>query len=129
MDQYLVEGASYERLIREYEKYGSLTIGVDFDGTVHDFHNTGATHYMVIQLLRELKSIGCKLIIWTCHPNIQYVKDYLKNNDIPYDDINTSGIPLSWDPRKPFFSALLDDRAGLSYVYKDLKRLYYIFKK
>lgn len=123
MDQYLVPFASQERLIREYEKHGSLIIGFDFDGTVHDYHKTGEKYDMVINLLRELKEINCKLICWTCHRDHEYVKEYLTKNNIPFDGINTDGIDLGYESRKPFFNALLDDRAGLDHVYYELKYL------
>lgn len=121
LDQYLEPGASRDRLIKEYDKHGSLTIGFDFDGTVHDYHKTGASYEMVRELLRELKEIGCKLICWTCYYNLGYVSNFLMENNIPFDGINVDGIPLSYATRKPFFNALLDDRAGLQQVYVDLK--------
>ena len=77
MDEFLKEGASYERLLTEYRKYGSLTIGFDFDGTVHDYHKTGATYESVKKLLRDLSKIGCKLICWTAYHNLDYVNNFL----------------------------------------------------
>lgn len=123
MDEFLVNGSSLERLIREYKKYGSLTIGFDFDGTVHDYHKTGATYEMVRQLLRDLKEINCKLVCWTAYEDLTYVDKFLKENNIPFDSINEGGIPLPWESKKPFFSALLDDRAGLLQVYTELRML------
>lgn len=121
MDEYLVEGKSAERLLNEYVKYGSLTIGFDFDGTVHDYHKTGATYENVMQLLRDLKEIGCIVMCWTAYEDLNYVEQYCKDHNIPCDGVNTDGIKLKWESRKPFFSALLDDRAGLIQVYEDLK--------
>lgn len=123
VDEYLVPSASYFRLLNEYEKYGSLVIGFDFDGTVHDYHKTGAKYDSVIQLLRDLKAANCKLICWTAYPDLKYVETFLTENRIPFDGVNTDGILLGWESRKPFFSALLDDRAGLLQVYTDLKKL------
>lgn len=120
MDEYLVPGKSGQRLIDEYIKYGSLCIGVDFDGTLYDYHGTGATYDQVIDLVRKLKSIGCKIICWTAQKDLQFVQDFLNDNDIPWDGINSNGIDLGWESRKPFFSALLDDRAGLLQVYQEL---------
>lgn len=119
-DEYLEDGKSGTRLINEYDKYGSLTIGYDFDGTVYDYHKTGATYEQVRQLLRDLKEIGCKLICWTAQKDLEFVEQFLKDNNIPCDGINTDGINLGWESRKPFFSALLDDRAGLIQVYEEL---------
>ena len=123
MDEFLVKGRSYERLFNEYQKHGSLFIGFDFDGTVHDYHKTGATYELVKQLLRDLKKIGCTLICWTAYKDLNYVQEFLEANDIPFDGINTNGVELPWETRKPFFSALLDDRSGLIQVYEDLRRL------
>lgn len=122
-DPYLGPDASYDRLYREYKKHGSLCIGFDFDGTVHDFHKTGATYPAMLELLRELKDIGCRLVCWTAHEDLNYVIKYLHDNNIPYDGLNCDGIKLTWYSRKPFFSALLDDRAGLHQVFWELKGL------
>lgn len=127
-DEYLQDGKSGTRLINEYEKYGSLAIGFDFDNTVYDFHKTGATYEQVRQLLRDLKEIGCTLICWTAQKDIPFVENFLKENNIPCDGINTDGIKLGWDSRKPFFSALLDDRAGLVQVYEELCDVVYFAK-
>jgi hypothetical protein len=122
-DEYLVTEKSRDRLVAEYEKYGSLTIGFDFDGTVHDYHKTGATYEQVRQLIRDLKDIGCTLICWTAYQDLSFVAKFLEENNIPFDGINTNGIKLPWESKKPFFSALLDDRAGLIQVYNDLRYL------
>lgn len=123
MDEFLKPNSSFLRLLEEYKKYGSLTIGFDFDGTVYDYHKKGTTYSMVIELLRELQHLGCKLICWTAAEDLYKVEQYLTNNKIPFDGINTNGIQLPWDSRKPFFSALLDDRSGLQQVYGELKLL------
>ena len=120
MDEFLKPNSNLQRLMNEWEKYGGLTIGFDFDGTVHDYHKTGQSHEMVRELLRELKEIGCTLVCWTAYPDLTYTRDFLDNNDIPCDSINEGGIKLPWESKKPFFSALLDDRAGLEQVYREL---------
>jgi len=128
-DEYLVPGSSLDRLINEYDRYGSITVGFDFDNTVYDYHKTGASYENVRQLLRDLKSIGCKLICWTAQKDLPFVSEFLKENNIPCDGINTEGIPLPWESRKPFFSALLDDRSGLLQVYQELKILVELVKQ
>ena len=120
MDHFLKEGESLKRLIREYDKYGNLVIGTDFDSTLHDYHREGHTFDDMTQLVRDLRSINCKIIIWTAHCDHEYVAKYLQDRGIPYDGINTDGVKLSWETRKPFFNALLDDRAGMIQVYNDL---------
>ncbi len=128
LDEYLTPGASVSRLVAEYYKHKSLCIGFDFDGTVHDYHKKGFTFTYVIQLLRDLKEIGCTLVCWTCYRDHGFIAKYLEDNDIPFDSINTDGIKLPWETRKPYFSALLDDRAGLIQVYNDLAELVKIVK-
>lgn len=123
MDKYLNDTANFERLLREYDRYGSLCIAYDFDDTIHDYHGTGHTYPLVKELIRDLKSIGCKLVCWTAYKDLGYVANFLDMNDIPFDAINDGGIPLPWESKKPFFSALLDDRAGLFEMYQTLRKL------
>ena len=129
MDEYLVPNRSFLRLLEEYNKYGSLAIGFDFDNTVFDYHKKGSTYIMVIDLLRELQLMGCKLICWTAQKDIPFVEKYLEDNKIPYNGINIDGIKLDWETRKPIQSALLDDRAGFLQVYQELKLLVEVVNK
>jgi hypothetical protein len=129
MDEFLAPNSNFIRLVGDWEKYGSITVGFDFDGTVHDYHKKGHTYHMTRQLLKELKEIGCSLICWTAYENLAYVHAYLQTHDIPYDSVNEGGIPLPWKTVKPFFSALLDDRAGLESAYRDLSLLVWYVKK
>lgn len=122
-DEYLEENKSYKRLEDEYLKHGSLYIGVDFDGTIHDFHKTGASYEQVRQLVRDLHKINCKIIIWTAYKELTYVKEFCLKNNISFNSINEEGISLGYESKKPFFSALLDDRAGLLQVYTELRKL------
>ncbi len=123
MDEFLEEGKSYTRLYNEYKKHGSLVIGFDFDGTVHDYHQTGASYELVRQLLRDLKGIGCKIYCWTAYKDLDYVQQFCDDNFIPCDGVNCDGIHLGYESRKPFFSVLLDDRAGLIQTYMELRKL------
>lgn len=125
-DQYLVENAAYERLWQEYLKYGSLVIAFDFDNTVFDFHNKGASYEQVIKLLWEAHKLEFHLICWTGCENETKVNDYLTVNAIPFDSINENPYfyrQKEGDPRKIYYNLLLDDRAGLIESYNLLKRL------
>lgn len=88
VDPYLSKVASTARLLNEYERYGSLVVAYDFDNTVFDYFNEDHTYDMVIQLLRDLKSIGCYLICFTANEDTQRIADFLTANDIPFDKIN-----------------------------------------
>jgi len=128
MDKYLKPNSAYERLWAEYNKYGSLIVAVDFDDTVYDFHKEGNSYEMVMQLVRDLKEINCYIVIWTGNQNIDFIKDYLSEHNIPYDSINDEA-PVSKKllgdniPRKVYANVYLDDRAGLEQVYNDLTKL------
>lgn len=127
-DEYLITGASFNRLFNEYNKYGSLVIAYDFDNTVFDFHQKGETYDMVIELLRDLKSIGCYLVVWTANSDYEFVLNYLIQMSIPYDAINENPSFFKSEERKIYYNALLDDRAGLLQVYYELKNLVKIIK-
>jgi len=128
-DKYLQPKANFNRLLADYIRYGNLTIGFDFDDTVYDCYGSGHNYPLVRQLLRDLKSIGCTLVCWTANKDLAFVSKFLDENDIPFDSINEGGIALPWESKKPFFSALLDDRAGLLQVYTELREFVDIIKK
>ena len=128
MDKYLKLNSAYERLWAEYNKYGSLIVAVDFDDTLYDFHGTGESYDMVQQLVRDLHSIGCKIIIWSGSENVNDMDKYLTKNSIPWDLINENLlINGNWasgkDSRKVYANVYIDDRSGLEQVYNDLTKL------
>lgn len=130
MDKYLKPNSAYKRLWAEYNKYGSLVVAVDYDDTLFDFHRTGSSYEMVKQLVRDLHSIGCKIIIWSGSENINDIDVYLKENNIPYHLINENLLVNgNWvsgkDSRKIYANVYIDDRAGLEQVYNDLTKLVY----
>lgn len=128
MDEFLKPNASYNRLLEEYRKHNSLIIATDYDSTIFDFHRTGESYEMVQQLIRDLHSIGCKIIIWSGSENYDEMRSYLKEKNIPYDLINENlkingKFVLGRDPRKIYANVYIDDRGGLIGVYNDLTRL------
>jgi trehalose-6-phosphatase len=123
MDQYLVPNSNLLRLLKEYHKYGSLCIAFDFDNTVYDYHHEGVTYNMVINLLKELKQINCYLTVFTANEDLEFVENYLMNNRIPFDGINCNPPFYKGNSIKPYYNALLDDRAGLIQVYQELSLL------
>lgn len=129
MDEYLIPNSSFLRLYKEYNEYGCLVIAFDFDNTVYDFHNKGQNYENIIQLLRELDEINCYLICFTANSNISLIENYLLSNNIPFKSINQNPPFFKSDTRKIYYNALLDDRAGLSQVYQELKLLYTLIKE
>ena len=123
MDFYLNSENSSNRLIEEYNKYGTLVVAFDFDDTVYDFHKKGRIYSDVIKLLQELKSINCYLICWTGQEDETFVKGYLNDNRIPFDSFNENPPFHKSTSRKVYANAYLDDRAGLKQVFDELNNL------
>ena len=123
MDFYLDKKNTYQRLISEYEKYETLVVAFDFDNTVYDFDNAGLEFTDVISLLRDLKKIGCYLIVFTANEDEAFVKKYCKEMNIPFDAINENPPFHKSKSRKIYYNILLDDRAGLKEAYDHLKML------
>lgn len=122
-DQYLVPNSSFLRLFNEYKTHNSLVVAYDFDNTVYDFHKEGHKYDNVIELLRELKGVGCYMICFTANKNKQFIVDYLQSQNIPFDAINENPPFFKCEERKIYYNVLLDDRAGLMQVYSELKNL------
>lgn len=120
MDFYLNTDNSKARLLEEYKTHNSLVVAFDFDDTVYDFHKKGRLYNDVIQLLKDLKKANCCLICWTGQEDIEFVAQYLKTNEIPFDLINENPIFHKLTSRKIYANAYLDDRAGLKQVYDEL---------
>ena len=115
-------GKCLRRLMDEYEKYGSLVVGFDFDNTIYDTHGLGFDYSEVIELLRECKELGFTLCLYTAEQDEEHLKwkiEYCKEQGIAPDYVNES--PLLNGTVKPFFSILLDDRASLETSWMHLK--------
>lgn len=123
MHFYLNPKNSFNRLLEEYKQYKSLVVAFDFDDTVYDYHKKGRLYKEVIKLLRKLKNINCYLICWTGQADLEFVKTYLRENNIPFDTINENPPFYKSDSRKIYANAYLDDRAGLKQVYRELGNL------
>lgn len=123
MDFYLNPENSSNRLVDEYNKYGTLVVAFDFDDTVYDFHKKGRIYSDVIKLLQNLKAINCYLICWTGNEDSEMVVNYLIENKIPYDALNENPPFHKSGNRKVYANAYLDDRAGLKQVYDELNNL------
>jgi len=128
MDKFIKPNSAYERLWAEYNTYGKLIVAVDFDDTLYDFHKDGSSYNQVKQLVRDLKSIGCYIIIWTGNRDLKLISNYLTEHFVPFDSINDPdtirGKVLGENhPRKIYANVYIDDRAGLKQVYDDLSKL------
>lgn len=110
-----------QRLHDEYDKYGKLIVGFDFDNTIFDYHNCGGDFRCVILLLQKCKALGFTLCLFTADSNpskLQWKVDFCKHYGIEPEYINES--PVLRENKKPYFNILLDDRAGLESAFYTL---------
>lgn len=129
MKSYLNDRKAIDRLKREYQEHGKLIIGLDFDNTIYDYYEEGLDLEPVIELLRKCKDLGFIMCLHSLVPQnadmTAYDKrEYCEKLGIKVDFINSSPVLTDQDsfvPNKPFYSILLDDRAGLSASYNILK--------
>lgn len=114
-----------ERLINTYRKHKTIIVAVDFDSTVYPWEDPKHTFDNVLQLLRDARSIGCMIVVYTAGtPNrYAFMEEYLESHGIPVDSINKNPIPLTYGLHgKIFYNILLDDRAGLGQACEILQQ-------
>ena len=121
-DRYLNDEEAYNRLMIEYNKYGSLFVAFDFDNTVFDYHKTGDTFPKLEELLIKCRRFNMKLILFTANEGekLPEIIKYCKERGYEPDYVNESPM---FPTRKPYYNILLDDRAGLKSSYDALSKL------
>ena len=113
------------RLVDQYKRNKQLIIAYDIDDTVRPFHS--ATCATIESSIRAAKHVlGAYLIVYTSNPDIDGVKKYLNDNDIPYDSINENAPFAPTSGGKLFYNLLLDDKAGLAQADSVLRDLIYL---
>lgn len=117
-DRFLSQNQCDKRLIDDYDKHHNIVVGFDFDNTVYDYHKRGDTYPEVIDLLKRCNKIGFTLVCFTANDDHDLVNAHLKKIGVTIFSINKS--PLMNVNGKPFFSVLLDDRAGLPSAFRSL---------
>jgi DNA-binding LacI/PurR family transcriptional regulator len=126
MSYYLNPNNALDRLRNDWNKHGSLIVAVDFDSTIYPYqYHEGDDFEAIRQLVRDLYSLGCTIIIWTAseeerHASIKYL---LKQVEIPYHHFNENSPNVKFTGRKIYANAYLDDRAGLYEVFNHLNTL------
>ena len=124
-DRYLDDKECIDRLMNEWRTHGSIILCYDYDNCVFDFHNRGDKFDKVIALIRKAKELGCTVIVFTScdESRFEEIKKYLRDNNIPFDGINENAKTIPYTGRKLYYNILLDDRAGLSASYAQLKEV------
>ena len=114
MNGYDDGNAAIFRLIREYEEHGSLVIAVDFDNTIYDFHNVNLDMSAAKLAVKTAYALGLEVFCFTANADEDLVRHvWARDLDIDSVAINKSSLDHLFKGRKPFYSLLLDDRAGL----------------
>lgn len=116
-----------ERLITQYQKQDKLIIAYDIDDTVRPMYCADCVN--VHSLLRKINdSLDAYFIVFTSNDDIDGVKAYLDEEEIPYDAINTNAPFVPYKNGKVFYNVLLDDKAGLGEVVSTLEQLVYLVR-
>ena len=70
----------------------SKVFAVDFDGTLSygEWPNVGPANVELVEFLRHRKSVGDKLILWTCREgdDLQRAVDFCMDNGLDFDAVN-----------------------------------------
>ena len=101
-----------QKIIRNYDKFDKVVVGVDFD---FDFTLvdavTNETYQDIVEILKRGQLNEVIYCIWTANDNDAYVKSKWLEADLEFQYYNES--PINPSSRKPHFNILLDDSAGL----------------
>lgn len=92
-------------------------VAVDLDGVIAQYdgwkgeEHVGEPKRLSRNCLEILRSIGFRIIVYTCRDNLQVVEDYMEKNLLPYDYINENPEqPPSAGSDKIFAHYYIDDR-------------------
>lgn len=125
MKNFQTTESQLKRLKHDYFVHNDIIVAFDFDNTVYDFHDAGLFLDDTINALQVSHRLGLSLFCFTANNNEQLVADKIteifgKHHGI---QINESRLDHLFGGRKPFYSILLDDRAGLGQALEVLKGL------
>ena len=124
-DPYMSSWRVSQRLSYEFSKHRNLVIAFDFDNTIYDFHRKGYEFPEVIDLLYRASKLNLTLVCYTGNEDEVLVRNVCEKNGIRIDYLNESPIKAASKPHKPYFSILLDDRAGLASAVEALSIVLY----
>lgn len=99
-----------QKIIRNYQKFGNVVVGVDFDFTLVDAV-TNETYEDIVQILKRGQRKEIIYCIWTANDSDAYVKSKWLEAGLEFSYYNES--PINTGSVKPHFNILLDDSAGL----------------
>lgn len=123
MDTFFRDEALLEKLKVHYSTHGKIIVAYDYDDTIAPTYLAKSCK-QVIKLLKDLKPYAV-FICYTSNEDLNRVKVYIKENDIPCDKINENVdyMKSKYDNSgKVFYNVFLDDKAGLGQAYRILKK-------
>lgn len=131
MSKYLNPSNTLQRLREDWDKHGGIIVSVDFDSTLVPYMEDEKAYIKefekIRQLVRELHSFGCTIVINTASAESRWegIKEELNTLAIPYDYFNETppNVPNVGKHGKVYANVYLDDRAGLSEVFNHLQQL------
>lgn len=92
-----------------------MIIAIDFDGTIveHEYPAIGPLKEGAVKALRAFQKAGHKIAIWTCRKGEEEreLRQFLIQNKIPFDTINTPIPGFDLATRKIFADIYIDDKA------------------
>lgn len=94
---------------------GAKVVGIDFDGTLvtNQYPDLGVIKENAKKVCQKIVDSGNQIVIWTCREPL-VIKDFLLENDIPFNAINenTEVLTQRWgnDPRKVGVDLFIDDK-------------------
>ena len=93
------------------------TIAFDFDGVLSTYNGwrgfdvLGQPVPEAIEAVQKLHQKGYRILIWTCRQATPILLKWLKDNKVPYDEINRNSDNPQCTSSKPVYHAFVDDRA------------------
>jgi len=123
-DPYTNTIVTAKRLFKEWQKHPKLIIAVDFDSTLYDYEQKGATHEHIITVLKKCDQLGFYVVLWSASKpeRFAFMLEYAQSLGIEIASINENPIPLPFgNDKKIYYNILLDDRAGLGQALDTLE--------
>lgn len=117
---YLSSQVRFDKMMSNYNKFGNLVIGVDFDFTLND-PITDKTYLDIVELIKRMMKHNFKICIWTANEDREFVEKIWNDFNLRWDFYNYS--PINPSSIKPHFNILLDDSAGLNEATELVQRI------